>query len=458
MHRLYLKIYLAVLASLVLFVLLVGLTLKLIKWGEPAATNHEIESVVTELAGEVLPVDISEARLQTLLNRWHARFNADLAVYSGDGALLGRAGQQLLDAPTEAMKAESREGDIWVRGGRLGPQMMVALPGDRFLLAIDGTGSRGWRSGTKGILFIVGLLSLVGVAVAIAAWPLSRRLTRRVEKLQASVEQFGQGNLSSRSEVRGCDEVAQLASSFNDSADHIEKLVAGQRTLLANASHELRSPLARIRMAAELMTGAARKQRGHDEDDPTAVELLRNVAELDDLVDEILLASRLDVAAATRVDRSTWAPLDLGGILAEEAVRAGLTPRVVSVPFVGDARLLRRLVRNLVENALRYGVQGDAAQDISVDISTNNNEVTLTVCDRGPGIPDDERTKIFDAFYRVRGASERSGGVGLGLSLVRQIAAHHNGQVRCVPRNGSGACFVVTLPVSASRGARDTPD
>ena len=102
MHRLYLKIYLAVLASLVLFVLLVGLTLKLIKWGEPSAAGHQIESVVTELAGEVLPADISEARLQTLLNRWHERFDADLAsnfdrsgkicAIVGDG-LDGGAGQ-----------------------------------------------------------------------------------------------------------------------------------------------------------------------------------------------------------------------------------------------------------------------------------------------------------------------------------------------------------------------------
>lgn len=333
MHRLYLKIYLGVLASLVLFVLLAGLTLKLIKWGE--RDDSEIESVVAQLVAEVLPPTLSAAELQQKLNGWHQRFKADLTVFTPDGQVQAWAGRRALNPPSDEMIAESRSGDIWVRG-QLGPQMLVSLPGGRFLGAIDATGSRGWRSGTKGILFIVGLLTLVGLAVAIAAWPLARRLTRRLERLQLSVEQFGRGDLAARTSVRGKDEVARLATSFNQSADHIQKLVAGQRTLLANASHELRSPLARIRMAAELMAPASDPGTGASAvPDPVSAELLRNVTELDDLVDEILLASRLDVAAYASADRSRWAPVDVGVIVAEEAVRCGLTPQSRNGP-TGD--------------------------------------------------------------------------------------------------------------------------
>ncbi|RYY63343.1 MAG: HAMP domain-containing histidine kinase, partial [Comamonadaceae bacterium] len=202
--------------------------------------------------------------------------------------------------------------------------------------------------------------------------------------------------------------------------------------LLANASHELRSPLTRIRMGLELMVPEP-SQRSRD-------EILRNLAELDQLIDEILLASRLD---ARETDVGTFEAVDLTGLAAEEAARANadLDDSAQAVEVRGVAKLLRRAVRNLLENARRYS---DGPVHISVAIEGGN--AVLCVSDRGPGVPPSERERIFEPFYRMRGASEREGGVGLGLALVRSITTRHHGTVHCEENPGGGARFVLTLP------------
>lgn len=279
--------------------------------------------------------------------------------------------------------------------------------------------------------FVV-LLVAIALVVAAGAYPVVRRLTRRLERLQRSVEAWGNGQLATRVAVEGEDEVARLAASFNGAAARIEALVGAQKSLLANASHELRSPLARIRMAAELMAGQAAPA--------IQAELRRNVAELDQLIDEVLLASRLDaVGTAT----SPPEEVDLTGLLAEECARVGATLQAGAHSMMGEPKLLRRMVRNLVENAVRYG----AGSKVEVRLTAAGAAtLRLDVCDGGPGIPEAERERVFEPFYRVAGASETAGGVGLGLALVRQIARHHGGDAQCLPNGAGGCCFRVTLP------------
>jgi len=109
---------------------------------------------------------------------------------------------------------------------------------------------------------------------------------------------------------------------------------------------------------------------------------------------------------------------------------------------LGSDRLLRRALRNLLENARRY-----AGEAIEVYVATSaSGQVLLQVCDRGPGVPEAERERIFEPFYRMSGHAEREGGVGLGLALVRQIAQRHGGNAHCEPREGGGSCFVISLP------------
>lgn len=278
------------------------------------------------------------------------------------------------------------------------------------------------------------LLAMVGLAVAVGSYPVVRRVTRRVEQLRKGVERWGEGDLSVRMEESGNDEVAFLARRFNHAAERIESLLKANKTLLANASHELRSPLARIRMGLELMDPDASPR--------TRTEIARNIAELDQLIDEILLASRLD---ARETDLGTIEAVDLTGLAAEESARAGAeldtgdSQQTVVVP--GVAKLLRRAIRNLLENARRY-----SDGPVNVTIVPDGAHAVVRVCDRGPGVPEPERERIFEPFYRLRGASEREGGVGLGLALVRSIAQRHHGSAHCEANPDGGACFVLTLP------------
>ena len=278
------------------------------------------------------------------------------------------------------------------------------------------------------------LLGMVGLAVALGSYPVVRRVTRRVEQLRRGVERWGEGDLSVRVDESGNDEVAFLARRFNHAAERVESLMQANKTLLANASHELRSPLARIRMGLELMD---------PEPSPRArAEITRNIAELDQLIDEILLASRLD---ARETDMGTVEAVDLTGLAAEESARAGADLATAgaqeTVVVQGVAKLLRRAIRNLLENARRY-----SDGPVDVVIGQEGTNAVVRVCDRGPGVPESERERIFEPFYRMRGASEREGGVGLGLALVRSIAERHHGRAHCEANPGGGACFVLTLP------------
>jgi signal transduction histidine kinase len=296
-----------------------------------------------------------------------------------------------------------------------------------------------WAAPPYGFFWMLGL---IGLAVALGLYPVVRRLTQRLEGLQRGVQRWGEGDLSARVPVQGDDEVADLSQRFNQAAERIEGLMASQKSLLANASHELRSPMARIRMGMELMdvAGAEMRQR-------TRQEMLRNMAELDQLIDEILLASRLD---AKEADMGSIEAVDLVGLCAEECARVGASLDVPegmhTLEVQGLAKLLRRMVRNLLENARRYGALTPESEGIALSLRSEKQQVLLTVCDNGPGVPPEWRERIFEPFFRLPGASESVGGVGLGLALVKSIVERHHGAVRCTAREGCGACFEVNLP------------
>lgn len=418
MKRLYLRIYLAVIASIILSVLLAGLAWRV--FGERDNFFDRQEFFVAAAEAMLPPATATKEVQQKALERWRELSGVDLVLLDRDGKMIAGAGRVHL-GPAEGGRFR-RMRDSWHRRS-------VVLNDGRMLIG-EHNRPGGRFKGPGGLLLILGL---IGVAVMIAAWPVVRRLTRNLETLEKGVAAFGAGDLSRRVSVKGKDEVARLAGTFNQTAERIEQLITTNKTMLANASHELRSPLARLRMAVEAL--------GERAPDSLREEINQNVRELDQLVEEILTASRIDVNGT---DKSAFVTVDLVALAAEEAAKAGATldadSKVQAVR--GDEKLLRRVLRNLLENAARYG----GGSQVSVRVHNNvGGGVSLHVCDRGPGVPEADRERIFEPFYRRGGASEAAGGVGLGLALVRQIAEAHNGSVRCEAREGGGACFVVVV-------------
>ncbi len=417
MQRLYLQFYLTILVVLAVFV---GAAALLWRLADDDARTPQYFEVAAELTGALLPdADASVRDQQVAVEVLHRKLRFDIALYRPDGSVIAMAGRP----PPRFEPSRARQG--W-RRGPAGPYFTLQLPDGRWLVA------RQVRERPISPTFwITAFLALVALAVAVGAYPVARRLGRRLERLKAGVERFGD-DLGARVKVEGRDEVAALAQSFNRSAERIEQLVAAHRMLLANCSHELRTPLARIAVAASML--------GEGADAKTRESLKQDVAELDQLIEQILLASRLESQPVLEQRE----PVDLLALAAEEAARYDLEVSGVSATVSGDALLLRRLIRNLIENARRYGGDGPVA----VSVARENDRVVLEVVDRGPGIPEAERQRIFEPFYRLAGARENGRGSGLGLALVLDIAQRHGGSAVCLAAEATGSRFRIELPVA----------
>lgn len=430
-RRLYVRIWLAVVLAVAVLTLLVGWAWRLT--AEPPLR----EMVVRDSAGRI----VGQGRM-------HLRRPLVSAATGVEPKLADAQGS---DADTDADEPPSAHADQGPNA-RLGPEFLLRMnDGQTFSVQLPRPRREPRSPWSRWPFGFAWSLVLVGVAVALATYPILRKLTLRLELLRQGVERWGAGDLSVRVPVRGQDEVASLAHRFNQAAQRIESLVdshtallarqdtllQAQKSLLANASHELRSPLARIRMGLELL--------GDDTAPRLRAELSRNIAELDALIEEILLASRLD---AKEADVGTVEAVDLLGLAAEECARVdaqlvasghleGASPEFV---VQGVAKLLRRLLRNLLENARRHG-----AGEVICSLQRKQGKLVVAVCDSGPGVPVELRDRIFEPFYRLPGASEGAGGVGLGLALVKSIAERHHATVHCEDHAGGGACFVVEL-------------
>jgi len=413
MRRLYQKIYFTIIASLLVVVAVSSAFWRIGFDQTPAGQAFEMAG---ELAAAALPPpDAPQALQSEAVARLAQRLDINLALYRADGTLIAHAGDSLPPPPRE------RRG--WFRF-RNGPVWSTRLPDGRAIVA-----QRPVRRGHPALGFLL-MLGAIALAVALCAYPVVRGLTRRLERLQAAVETVGEGNLSARVVIKGRDEVARLAASFNRSAARIEELVNAHRLLLANASHELRTPLSRIQLAVELF-----QETG---DPKYKTELQRNIAELDQLVDEILLASRLDATPALPAREA----VDLLALTAEECARYDIAPRGKPVTVMGDPRLLRRLIRNLLENAKRHG-----KPPVQVELHRVGGNAVVDIMDAGEGIPESESERVFMPFHRLRAHSD---GTGLGLALVRQIARLHGGDAVIATRPEASVCFRITLPHARS--------
>jgi len=279
-----------------------------------------------------------------------------------------------------------------------------------------------WLSSFVGLLFL-------------GSYFISRRLTRRLERLQRAVAEWDFAQPVEPVPIEGKDEVARLAESFNSAARRITALLGQQRNLLASASHELRTPLARIRLASQMMAESQAPQKREE----TLAAIHDDINELDGLVDDILLAARLD---ANPLEHGELELVDLGQLAAEAAGAFGY-PAEGSAQVRGHRKMLRRLIGNLVENAAKHA----PGAPVRVEVSQREGSAFIRVSDGGPGLSAEERERVFDPFFRG-GASSGAEGYGLGLSIVKKIAQRHGGNARCLRQEGGGLLFEVELPAA----------
>ena len=288
------------------------------------------------------------------------------------------------------------------------------------------------------------------IAVALAAavgWPASRRITRPLLALTDATRRMTAGDLAVRApggQTTGGDEIAVLTDAFNRMAARVEATVAARQRFVADAAHELHTPLTAIRSDLELLAASA--------GDAQAARLARLRAQtrrLEELTSGLLALSRLE-ADATPIERT---PLDLAALLraaaepyasrAEQSgVRFDLDAPAEPLPVRGDARQLAQAIGNLLDNALKFTPSGGA---VGVSLRRDGAEAVLSVSDSGIGLPPADVPYLFDRFHRAANAAAYPGS-GLGLAIVRAVAAAHGGAVTTIPA-APGATFIVRLPL-----------
>jgi signal transduction histidine kinase len=454
--RLHSRIYVH---SLLVLLVVAGATIGVFALGARGPFQHEpaerLARYVAALVGEQF--HDSEA-LARRLRALHDELEVNVAVRDLTGRVVGAAGGEVpaLDA---ADTAKVRAGRVVIAPHRVWhAAVLVRDPRSGAPLGILTASSRR-PGGIHGLLGPLVAITLILIVVALATRPLARRIARPLERLTETARRLGGGDLSARVPTpaharrwgrrgrAGVDELGELTRAFNEMAERVERTVRGQQELLANVSHELRSPLTRVRMALELVPrdagGEARLR-----------DVERDLTDLDRVIEDVLTASRLELTGLPTRLESIDVPALLGE-LAERArhdpLLAGRDVDVVTGPplaLVADGVLLKRALWNLVENAAKYG-----APPITLAAAVEGDAIVLSVSDNGPGVAPDDRERVLAPFYRGDRARTRDGvaGVGLGLTLARRVAEVHGGSIRIGPRateNGRdvGCRVAITIP------------
>jgi signal transduction histidine kinase len=296
-------------------------------------------------------------------------------------------------------------------------------------------------------------LWIIAIVVALCYW-FAYRLTNPLRKLQHAVDSFGQGDLTARAPSNRRDELGQLARTFNQMADRMQTLLAAERRLLLDISHELRSPLARLSVAVELA-------RSKSSDDVMLDRIQKEAERLGSLVSELLQVTRVEGDPSKR--RTEPVRLDelIEEIAGDTSIEASAKNcginlnRMPSMTLTGDPELLRRAIENVVRNAIRYAPEGTT---VDVDLQAADSSAQISVRDHGPGVPESALPRIFDAFYRVEEDRDRaSGGVGLGLAIAKRAVELHQGKLYA--RNASpGLLVVIELPLAGEVVSAATPE
>jgi two-component system sensor histidine kinase CpxA len=283
---------------------------------------------------------------------------------------------------------------------------------------------------------------LLLAVVVLLFWALTMELALPLRRLAGAVRRFGAGDLTVRIGVHRKDDIGEVERAFDSMADRIQTLLTAERQLLQDVSHELRSPLARLRLAADVVARAGDREAA-------ALRLRRETERLSDLVDSLLQMTTAEGdPAAFNVEE-----VSLSDILRDvvfncelEAAERGCSIQVETpddLHTTGDAEMLHRAIENVVRNAIRYSPPGAA---VETRIGLSEGRIVVEVRDYGPGVPEDQLSKIFNPFFRVDESREASsGGIGLGLSIARRAIRLHHGEL-CAENAHPGLRVSIVLP------------
>ena len=437
-QRLYLRLYFAFLGVLVAVAAVVAAIGFLT--GRPFLNLHRGGPRFAAHLGRMLPPPSDPVALQRAVTEITEELGMDVVVLDPHGEVLASAGRPIPLPDAGALESVRRGGDWVGRGIVVAP----ARGGTILLARLPLAEGAIQRAAIRAALLLLGVLA---VSLALV-YPLSRSITRPVERLTAAVEAYGRGDLSRRSGLGDLqDEVGRLARSFDEMADRIQAARRAEKELLANVSHELRTPLARMKVALELIDAPDDGVRRR------LASISEEVDELDRLVADILTATRLDLAELPLRKIS----IDVSLLVDKARLRAlALDPAQRIEAFVepglkveADEALLSRALDNLLDNARKYG----DGSPIEISAAREGAQAVMAVRDRGPGIAPQDLGRVFDPFFRGEGAPARAAGFGLGLGLARRVAEAHGGSARAGNAEGGGARLEIRLPQAAGTGA-----
>jgi two-component system, OmpR family, sensor kinase len=351
---------------------------------------------------------------------------------------------QLSDRDIDVIIGSPVEGDEQHHGPHRGREVASTLAdGTAVTFLADDHGIDQTIGTLLGVEAIVGAVTLVAVVLG-ASW-LTRRSLAPVDQMVQAAEQIAAGSRGTRLRPERSDtELGRLATSFDGMVDSLEGSEAKMRQFVADASHELRTPTAGIQAAAE---GFVEDDTPGPDRDQRLFDLVAGTHRLSRLVNDLLRLDRLDDPHLT----TDYEPVNLAAV-ADQIVATATTVRSVTIERVGEpnaevrgnAERLGRILSNLIDNAERHSPDGAV---VRVDVRTEDGQVIAHVTDQGPGVPADQRERIFDRFTRLDSArASRDGGSGLGLAISRAIAIEHGGTLVCEARDEPGARFVLHIP------------